>query len=402
MVDSNTSPNVVRRAIKRTRHYIHIFKKVIFIFILFMSILIGWKFFPMFYMQHIMVHPPIIVTAETAQSENWSKQIRVIGSLAAVRNVVLAPEIGGIIKHISVESGQFIHKNAPILQLNDDVEEAELQRYQAQLEYSLASLSRSQKLTKGNVETLATYEQKDAKKKEDTANVDQAKATIAKKNIAAPFEGYLGIRLVNLGQYLQPGTPIITLTDARQLYINFSIPERYLTSLKKGQKIKFTVDAFPDQDFEGSIRTIESQINEQTRTIDVQAIHENKDLKLSSGMFADIRVIEPEQKKVVSVSETAVEYGLYGSSVYVLKEEAPTVEKSEDKDQKTPPPEKVYIAKRQSVKTGDTQKGRIVILSGLTAGQQIVSSGQIKINSGTSVVISKEAGPQIPSQISNE
>lgn len=399
MTNKSTPANAVKRAVKRTRHYMQIFKKVIIVFVLFVTVLIGWKLFPMFYMKHLAVHPPIIISAETAKSESWSEEIRVIGSLAAVRNVVLAPEIGGIIKQISVESGQFVHKDAPILQLNDDVEEAELHRYQAQLEYSEASLNRSEKLTKGNVETLATYEQKEAKKKEDSANVEQAKATIAKKNITAPFEGFIGIRLVNLGQYLQPGTPIITLTDARQLYINFSVPERYLTVLKKGQKIKFSVDAFPGQDFEGTIQTIESQINEQTRTIDVQAIHENNDLKLSSGMFADIRVLEPEQKKVVTVSETAIEYGLYGSSVYILEKDAPKPEDQNKQKQQTEP---VYIAKRVTVKTGDNQKGRIVVLSGLKAGQQIVSSGQIKIDSGAQVAISKEKGPEIPSQISNE
>lgn len=401
MSNNSTPANSVKRAVKRTRHYIQIFKKVIILFVVFVIALIGWKLFPMFYMKHMAVHPPIMISAETAKSENWSEQIRVIGSLAAVRNVVLAPEIGGIVKKISVESGQFVHKDTPILQLNDDVEEAELQRYQAQLEYSEASLNRSEKLTKGNVETLATYEQKDAKKKEDTANVEQAKATITKKNITAPFEGFLGIWMVNLGQYLQPGTPIITLTDARELYVNFSVPERYLTCLKKGQKIKFSVDAFPDQDFEGTIRTIESQINEQTRTIDVQAIHENKDLKLSSGMFADIRVLEPEQKKVVTVSETAIEYGLYGSTVYVLEKEISKPDDQNPKDNEEQQ-EPVYLAKRVTVKTGDNQKGRIVVLSGLTAGQQIVSSGQIKIDSGARVAISEEPRPTIPNQISNE
>lgn len=397
MTETKKSTGMSRRAFRRTRHYVRTFKKIIFSFILFIILLIGWKYFPMFYVKHIMEHPPIVVSAETTQSENWAEEIRVIGSLAAVNTVILAPEIGGLVKDISVQSGQFVKKDALILQLNDDVEEAELQRHKARLAFSQASLKRSQKLTKGNVETLATFEQKEAKNKEDTANVEQAKAVIAKKNITAPFEGYVGIRLVNLGQYLQPGTPIITLTDARQLYVNFSVPERYLTSLKKGQQIKFTVDAFPGEVFKGTIQTIEAQINEQTRTIDVQAIHENKDLKLSSGMFADIRVIQPEQKMVLSISETAIDYSLYGSSVYVL-EEKPTISKLPSEK----PTPKVYIAKRVSVKTGDIQKGRIVVLSGLSAGQKIVSSGQLKINSGALVTISSEPGPQIPSNIPNE
>lgn len=407
---ADPSKTTIQRGRRRVRHYFKVFKKVILLFVLIMTLVVGWRLFPQIYMTHFGVRPPLVVSAEYSKLEHWNNEIRVIGSLAAVKSVTLAPEIGGIVREIPVESGQSVKKGDPILRLNDDVEQAELEKLEAQLKYSEASFARSQKLKKGNVETQANLEQKESKNAEDIANVNQAKATIAKKNIIAPFEGIVGIRLVNLGQYLQPGTPIMTLTDDRQLYVNFAVPERYRYILKPKEKILFKVDAFGEHEFEGILTTIDPQINEQTRNADVQGTFENTDLKLSPGMFADIRVILPKKEAVVTVSQTAIDYGLYGSAVYVLEQEEESAEESpEDKstkdkssETKSPAKQKIYRVKRKGVTTGEVQKGRVVILSGLKEDEHVVSAGQLKLEQGAAVVLSKTPAPSVPDHLTNE
>lgn len=397
-----TSKNSFQRGLRRIRHYIKVFKIPLIIFLLIVAVVVVGRLMPQIYVAHFLVKPPVVVSAENAKRESWNQQIRVIGSLSAENSVMIAPEIGGIVSEIP-HSGKTVKKGDLILRLNDNVEKAELQRLEAQLAYSEASLSRSKKLKKGNVETQANLEQKEAKNIEDLASVNQAKAVIAKKNIIAPFDGILGIVQINLGEYLQPGTPTISLTDARNLYIDFSVPERYRDILKINEKVIFKVDAFADQEFEGLLTTIDPQINEQTRNIDVQGIFKNEDLKLSAGMFADIRVILPKKESVVTISQTAVDYGLYGSTVFVLEEEEPK-NGSLEKPQNNPVDEspKVYHVKRRNVTTGEIQKGRIAIMSGLKEGDHVVSAGQLKLETGATVVLSKTPPPPIPTQLTNE
>lgn len=371
---------------KRTKTYYQIFKKPIWGFIIVIVGVLIYKFVVPAIFFATFTPPPIPVSTEIAKQENWPKEIHVIGSLSAVNSVTLSAEVGGVINAIHFEPGQKVEKGAAIVSLNDDAEKADLKRYKSQLSLAEITLSRSEKLRKSDVESKANRDTKLARNEEMEAFVNQAQAIIEKKNITAPFVGVLGISQVNLGQYLQPGMAIVTLTDLDKLYINFNIAERFRNELATGQKINFQVETLGNKTFEGVITTIEPQINEETRNVSVQASYDNTDHKLSPGMFADVTVILPQEESIISVPETALDYGLYGSSIYIVEGEDP----------------KALKVKRSFVKSGDRRKGQVAILSGIEAGQRVVTAGQLKLDNGTAVSLSEDKGPQMPDKLTNE
>ncbi len=371
--------------LKRVKRYYRLFKKTIWAFVIIIGCALAYKFVPVIYFA-TFTPPAIPVSVAEAKQENWPQEIHVIGSLSAVNAVTLSAEVGGVVKTIPFEPGQVVEVGAPILSLNDDVEKADLSRYKSQLALSDITLSRSKKLVQTDVESKANRDTKLAQYEGNEALVRQAEAVIEKKNIKAPFAGRLGIRQVNLGQYLQPGTIIVTLTDPKKLFVNFSVPEKFRNLLAAGQKVLFHVEAFPEVNFEGAITTIEPQINEETRNVTVQATYDNQNQKLSPGMFADITVVLPQQDAVMVIPETSIDYGLYGSSVYVIEGEDPNP----------------LTVKRVFVKSGDRRKGQVAILSGVEAGQRIVTAGQLKLDNGTVVSISDDKGPPIPTTLTNE
>jgi multidrug efflux system membrane fusion protein len=322
-----------------------------------------------------------MVNVETAQEADWAEEIKSIGTIAAVQAVTISPEVGGTVVAIHFESGDKVNEGTKLITLNDAAERADLMRYKAQLEISKLTLDRSTQLSSRKVESRAQYDEKKAKADETEALVAQANAIIEKKNIQAPFSGKLGIRQVNLGDYLQPGTPIVTLTNSDKLFINFNLAERYANVITVGQKIIFNVDAYKDEEFEGVITTIDPQISKDARNIAIQASADNRNNKLQSGMFADIRVVLPIDTKTITVNETAIDYGLYGNSVYI-------VDKNRAEE---------LIARKQFVKTGLQRQGRIAITEGVKAGEQIVTAGQLKLNNGAAISISDDKGPLIPS-----
>lgn len=364
---------------RRTVRYYKLFKTPIRWFVLIIALAIGYKMIPFIVLSN-MKQPAIMVSVETAKEQEWSEEIRSIGTIAAVQAITISPEVGGTVVGIHFESGDTISQGDKLITLNDAAEQADLLRYQAQLEVSRLTLERSKKLSKRQVESLADYDQKKARFDETEALVAQAKAIIDKKNIRAPFSGILGIRQVNLGDYLQPGTPIVTLTNPEKLYINFNVPERYANVIRTGQQVVFTVDTHLDKEFEGVITTVDPQIDKDIRNIAIQASADNPDNMLKSGMFADIRVILPQEDKTVTVSESAIEYGLYGSSVYV-------VDKNENDE---------LIVRKQFVKTGIHRKGEVAVLEGVKTGEQVVTAGQLKLNNGARISISDDKGPAKP------
>lgn len=365
--------------------YISAFRRPLLYFSIFVGLIVAWKFVPVVFML-TYTPPPIVVSAEEAVAENWNKELRAIGSIEAVRSVVISSEVAGLVTKIHFNSGDAIAEGASLIQLNDAAEQADFKRYTAQLSLASITADRTKKLTNRKVHSQASLDQSQAQLKETEALVNQAQAIIEKKNIRAPFGGILGIRQVNLGQYVAPGQAIVTLTDASQVYINFTRPEKDRKDLAVGQQVVAMVDAYPDKQFHGTLTTIDPQINRDTRTISLQATLDNPDLLLSSGMFADVTVILPQQQSIVVIPETSVDYSLYGSSVYVV---AP------DKKAKD-----VLIAERRYVKVGDRQKNKVSI-SGINPGDIIVSAGHAKLNHGAHVEISKDQTPLAPPNIPN-
>lgn len=376
----------ITHQLKRIWIYFKKFWKAMAITMAVIILVIASKFVP--HMFADFSPPPVTVAAQLAVEEKWHKELPSIGTLQAVQAVTIAPEVEGRITAIHFQPGQTVKAGDPIIQLNDASEQADLKRYEAQLAYSKATVDRSKKLIKSSFESQADLDQKSATESQNEAQVLQAKAVIDKKNVRAPFDGVLGIRQVNLGQYLQSGTTVVTLTNAKKLFVNFTRPERDKDVISVGQEVRIKVDAFPDKEFEAIITTIEPQISSETRNIKIQATMDNEDLLLAPGMFADLKVILPVESSVIAIPETAVDFSLYGNAVYVVTKDG----KDKHGQDKT-------IVKRHYVTIGDRKNGKIAILKGIKAGDLVVTSGQLKIDDGSNVVVDPKAQLTPPAKL---
>lgn len=331
--------------------------------------------------------PPTPVAVAVAKLEDVPRYLPAIGTLAAVRQVTVAPEVAGRITTISFEAGAKVAAGDPLVQLNDKTERADLLALKAQARLAELNLARSRELLERQAAAKATVDQQQAQLDEINANIQKTEAQIAYKLIRAPFDGVLGIRQVDIGQFLNAGTPIVTLTDLSRLYVNFTLPEQARPQLAVGQAVEITNDAFPGKVFAAQVTAIEPQVSVETRSIKVQATMENPEQLLLPGMFANVRVVLPPQKNVVTIPETAVDYTLYGNSVFVVREE-----KSEDGT----PALKVV---RTPVETGDRFMERVVVLEGVAPGDRVAASGQLKLSNGAPVTIKESSALKVPEEL---
>jgi RND family efflux transporter MFP subunit len=334
-----------------------------------------WMFTPR---SHGFEEPPVFISATQVVGEKWDPYIEAIGSITAVNSVIITSEVSGLVTKIHFNSGQEVRMGDTLVTLNDDVEQADLKRYQAQVQLAQITLQRSKTLTKTNAESRAEFDKKEAALKEAEAQVDQAKAVIHKKQITAPFPGELGIRQIDMGQYIQPGTAIVSLTDLSQLHIDLTVPEQHRPNLAVGQKVIIKVDAFPEKNFEAVVTTIDPQIDETTRAIHVQATMDNREKRLFPGMYVEAKILMSSQKEVLSLPETAVDYELHGTSVFLIQ--------SQESKSDSP----ILRVNRQYVKAGERRDGKVEILEGLKAGDQVVLSGQLKLNNGARVILQND------------
>ena len=329
--------------------------------------------------------PPAQIAAVTAKSETVPRFAGGIGSLAAVHQVTITPEIGGLATGIRFEPGATVKAGDPLVQLNDAPERGDLANYQAQERWAAVSLQRSQNLAQRQVAAQSTVDQNQTQFEQARAQIAKIEAIIAQKLIRAPFAGRLGLRQIELGQFLSAGTPIVTLTDLTQLYVNFTLPSTDRAEIAVGQNVAVTADAFPGRAFQAKITTIEPQIRADTRTMMVQATLANPDEALLPGMFVNAAVVLPPAPDRVVLPETAIDFTLYGDSVYVIREEG--------KDAGDKPLVKAF---RTPVKTGTRWGGRVAILSGVSPGDRVVAAGQIKLQDGASVVVTANPPPPPP------
>lgn len=327
--------------------------------------------------------PAISVSAATAVQQPWQGRLPAIGTLKAFQGVDLAAEVDGIVREVLFESGQKVTLGQPLIQLDSEVERASLataeaERSLAQIEYERGrSLVSRSNISKSEFDRLASTLQK------ATASVAQLKAQLDKKRINAPFAGTIGIRQVDPGNYLSPGATIATLQDLSRLHVDFFLPEQQAPRLSVGQRVLLKVAAYPDESFEGQIAAINPKVENETRNLQVRATLNNPDEKLLPGMFANLQVLLPSEEQVIVVPETAITYTLYGNSVYVIDEKKDDKgEVVKDADGKTQ-----LAVERRFVETGERRDGRVMILKGLEAGQQVVTSGQLKLDNGAHVAI---------------
>jgi multidrug efflux system membrane fusion protein len=328
--------------------------------------------------------PPTSVAAAEAKSEVIPNLLTAVGSLAAVHQVDVTPDVSGRITDIMFTAGASVKAGSPLVQLFDAPDRGDLESYKAQATVAQLSLDRAKQLAARQFGPQATVDQAQASYDQANAGIAKTEAIISQKLVRAPFDGELGVRHVEVGQYLTAGTQIVTLTDLSMLYANFTVTEKDSGQLKVGQTVRVAVDAYPGRIFEGKINAIEPQIATDTRNIRVQATLENPDHILKPGMFATTTVVLPDKPAVVTVPETAVDYTLYGDAVFLI------AEKQAD-DGKT-----ALSAVRTFVRTGNRINGRTEIVSGLKTGDRVVAVGQLKLQSGSAVAISTDPPPPIP------
>jgi membrane fusion protein, multidrug efflux system len=335
------------------------------------------------------VPPPATITAEAAKSDEWVERLPAIGTLIASQGVDVASQVSGIVTALGFESGEDVPEGKKLVQLDISVELADLASADATQREADVAYRRQTDLLRKSVASEANVDTALAKRDTAAAAVNRIKALIAQKSILAPFAGRLGIRKVELGQYVSPGLTLVTLQALDPIWVDFPMPEQDIGKLKTGQVIELTVDAFPGEVFKGKIASLDARVSQETRTLLVRGTLANPDRKLLPGMFANVGVLAGEPRPVVAVPRTAITYSLYGDSVYVVKpQEAKAGEAAAD--------EGVYVVERRFVRPGQVRGDMVAIDTGLKAGEQVVTTGQLKLNNGSHVKIDNSQALQPP------
>lgn len=319
--------------------------------------------------------PPVTISTSHATQQTWHPTLFGVGTIVAIHGVAISPQVSGVVSKILFKSGEEVKANQLLLEQNTSVEEASLKNFKAGLALAQINYDREKSLYSKRSVAKSTLDSSYAALEKAQADVAKTKAQIQYKNIRAPFSGKLGIRQVNLGEFLQPGTQIVTLQSLEKLYVDFPLPEQDFNHLYVGQAVHLTSDGAPKYVYHGKITAINSIVSNDTRTLMVRAIFANKNKSLLPGMFAKVEVVLPTEEHVITVPRTAIAYTLYGDSVYVVKK---------DTHNKGKPS---YSVTKHFVRVGDTRGNQVQILNGLKVGEQVVTSGQLKLNNHARVKI---------------
>ena len=329
------------------------------------------------------VPPPETVSTVLTRQENWQGLLRAIGTIAAVQGVTVTPDVPGTVREITFESGAVVAKGDLLVRLDTSSEEAQLAALQAQAELARLNLGRIRKLRADNAVSQSELDTAEAGLKQNDSNADVVRATILKKTIRAPFAGRLGLRQVNLGQYLDTGKPIVSLQSLAPVYALFSLPQQDLSRLKTGLPVRLYTDAYPSRVFEGTLTASDPDLDQTTRTVSLQATFANADQSLRPGMFARVEVVLPESEPVLVVPATAVLSAPSGDSVYVI-ESKPTGESGAAS----------LTVRQQFIRIAGARGDLRSVASGLKPGERIVSTGLFKLRPGMAVVENNTLAPK--------
>jgi membrane fusion protein (multidrug efflux system) len=363
-----------------------------------------------------MVPPPVTVTTEAAKTESWVERIPAIGTLIAIKGVDVAPQLGGIVTDYFFESGDDVEKDAKLVKLDTSVEEAELADNKATLTQANLDFDRQKNLVERGAVSQAILDQTVAKRDSALADVQRVEAIIAQKNVTAPFAGRLGLRNVERGQYVSAGRGLVWLQALDPIWVDFPVPEATVGKFMIGSAIELAADAFPGRPFKGEVEAFDARLSQDSRTLMVRAIVPNPDRTLMPGMFANVAVLAGGAKEFVTVSRTAVTYGLYGDSVWVVKPGAPEpkavpapvaatepVASTAVAADATPvgaiPAEPKFRVERRFVRVGHAQGDRVAILEGVKAGEEVVTSGQLKLQPGITIKVDNSGALKPPAEL---
>ena len=338
--------------------------------------------------------PAISITAATAEKRPWQQRLAAIGTLKAFQGVDLTVEVSGIVRDVLFTSGQHVNKDQPLVQLNNEVEQANLATAQANLNLARVEYNRGKTLVGRQNISKSEFDRLAAQLQTSQASVDQIKALLDKKRILAPFNGTIGVRQIDVGNFLASGTLIATLQDTSQLYLDFYLPEQSVPKLHLGETVQFKVAAYPDEHFTGEIAAINPKVEDTTRNVLVRAQLKNPGNKLFPGMFASLDVLLPESPDQVLLPETAVVYTLYGNSVYVISEQKDDDGQVVNDDNG----QAKLVVERRIVETGERRDGQVVVLAGLEPGERVAATGQLKLDNGAHVSIVAEPASKAAKQ----
>jgi membrane fusion protein, multidrug efflux system len=325
--------------------------------------------------------PPTAVTTTVAQKSEWQPTLETIGTVVAINGVTISTDLAGIVCKIAFDSGSQVKAGDLLVQLNTDQEQAQLAQAEAQRDWTQITLTRNQDLLAKRTVSQSDFDSATAQFNQARATVDQYKAVIARKTLRAPFAGIVGIRQVNLGQYLNTGDAVVTLQSFDPIYVNFSLPQQDLSKVTVGQAVEITLDAYGDQLFTGKITAINSLVDQNSRNVQIQATLPNADTKLRPGMYAKVKVVLPETKEVVAIPTSSVHYAPYGDSVFIVSD-------LKSKDGKT-----YKGVTEQFVKLGQSKGDLTAIVSGLKPGDEVVTSGVFRLRSGGAIIVNNKTTP---------
>lgn len=335
--------------------------------------LFGWKMLQIRQQQAAMSQPPppAQVEATAVTRERWQRSLQAIGSLRAVNGVRVANEIAGVVETIQFESGQSVEAGDLLLTLDSETDQAALDTLQAEQRLAEQQFKRFADLVKQRAASQADFDEARANLDAAKARVHEQQAILDKKSIRAPFAGVVGLRLVDLGQFLQVGTPIVEIGMLNPIYVDFTIPERDLPLVAVGDLVEVSVAAQPDRAFSGSILALETSVNAESRTMLVRAQLGNPDLILRPGMFANVTAYQSRFDEVLTVPRTAISYNTYGDFVFVIE----------------PGNQGGNVVRRRSVSTAAARDGRVAIVSGVQEGEQVVAAGLLRLRNEQAVQI---------------
>jgi len=351
--------------------------------IVFIVIIAGFKFFQIksaMAQQGSFQPPPEAVTTVVTKQEMWDSTINGIGTVIAVNGVTVSADMPGLVEQINFQSGQRVNRGDVLVRLDTKQERAQLAAAEAQKELTRVDLQRMSGLLPQGVVPQSAYDQTAAQFKQAEARVGEMRATIERKTIRAPFAGTLGLRQINLGQYLAGGTPIVSLQSLQPVYVDFSVPQQQIGLVMAGAPVQVTSDAIGGSVM-GKVSAVDSVIDEATRNARVQALFDNHDLKLKPGMFVEAQLARGVSSAVITLPASAISYAPFGDSVFIVE------------DVTGPNGKKYRGVRQQFVKLGAARGDQIAILTGVKPGEEVVTSGVFKLRPGAAVQVNNTVQP---------
>lgn len=360
------------------------------------------------------VEPAVTVSSVNVKPYSWESTLTAIGSLEAAKGLEVTADLSGRITKIVFDAGTEVSAGDLLVEQDTSTEKAQLRAAKSDVALSKNNFDRVKQLYERKVASKSEYDNAESAYQSALASADNIRAAIEKKSIRAPFSGRLGIRLVNLGQSINAGEPVVSLQSTDLMFVNFFLPQQNLPLLKKGLTVRLQSDAVPNAVFEGTINAINPEIDSDTRSVGIQALLANPENQLLSGMFTTIDVVMPEREDVLIIPVTSIKYATYGASVFVIEPKSTSLDtddatdassdnsaqdqlaqNSSDQDNNVQgePAEDVFVVRQQFVRLGQTRGDYVVVKKGLSVGQTIVSAGVFKLRNGSPVIVNNDIVP---------